>query len=543
MLNASWMVNWVLPMAVMSGMFLANPCSTKVIYVDDDAPSAGDGTSWATAYRYLQDALGDAGASERPVEIRVAQGIYRPDQGEDVRAGDRQASFRLISGVAIKGGFAGSGQADPNRRDPTVYQSILSGDLQGNDIPILRTCQPNTVFCLLQPSSGRADNSYSVVVAWQTDATAILDGFVICGGHNDLLDPTWIREAIPIGCGGGMRVASGGCTIVNCTFCENSAGKGAGLYCEDAVVDLNGCVFQKNYGYRGGGLYCDHSRLSLSGCLVRDNEAALQGGGLYCQHSYVKAFGSKVSSNIAGNHGGGLANMAQGEVILANCLVVGNWSPFGGGISNYESKLELANCTFFGNMRDALAGIAYDRPTIAEIANCILWDSLPGIWWDPDACSMVSIRYSNVRGGQRSTAGGNADWGRGNMDTDPCFARPGYWDPNGTPDDPYDDIWVDGDYHLKSQAGRWDPASQAWVKDDVTSPCIDAGDPNSPIGLEPFPNGGRINMGAYGGTQEASKSYFGGPTCETIVAGYIDGNCKVDLHDLAILASHWLEGW
>jgi L-ascorbate metabolism protein UlaG (beta-lactamase superfamily) len=65
---------------------------------------------------------------------------------------------------------------------------------------------------------------------------------------------------------------------------------------------------------------------------------------------------------------------------------------------------------------------------------------------------------------------------------------------------------VDGDYHLKSQAGRWDPASQSWVKDDVTSPCIDAGDPNSPVGQEPEPNGGRINMGAYGGTKEASKS-------------------------------------
>lgn len=63
----------------------------------------------------------------------------------------------------------------------------------------------------------------------------------------------------------------------------------------------------------------------------------------------------------------------------------------------------------------------------------------------------------------------------------------------------------------------------------------------SPIGLEPFPNGGRINMGAYCGTAEASKSYFGKPVCETIVAGDINGDCKVDFGDLAILASHWLE--
>jgi hypothetical protein len=97
------------------------------------------------------------------------------------------------------------------------------------------------------------------------------------------------------------------------------------------------------------------------------------------------------------------------------------------------------------------------------------------------------------------------------IDSDPCFANPGYWadviDSNiaADPNDP-NAVWVEGDYHLKSQAGRWDPNSQSWVQDDVTSPCIGAGDPNSPIGDEPEPNGGRINIGAYGGMAEASKS-------------------------------------
>lgn len=77
--------------------------------------------------------------------------------------------------------------------------------------------------------------------------------------------------------------------------------------------------------------------------------------------------------------------------------------------------------------------------------------------------------------------------------------------------------------------------------DDVASPCIDAGNPNSPIGYEPFPNGGVINIGAYGGTSEASKSYFGEPLCTTIIAGDINGDCKVDLADVAILLRHWLE--
>ncbi|MBE0536245.1 MAG: hypothetical protein IH624_11305 [Phycisphaerae bacterium] len=97
-----------------------------------------------------------------------------------------------------------------------------------------------------------------------------------------------------------------------------------------------------------------------------------------------------------------------------------------------------------------------------------------------------------------------------------------------------------GDYHLKSQGGRYDPAAQVWVTDEVTSPAIDAGDPLAPIGTEPFANGGIINIGAYGQTAQASKAWFGTAPCQTIVAGDINGDCTVNLADMAILSRHWL---
>lgn len=103
-----------------------------------------------------------------------------------------------------------------------------------------------------------------------------------------------------------------------------------------------------------------------------------------------------------------------------------------------------------------------------------------------------------------------------------------------------DDYWIDGDYHLKSQAGRWDALAGTWIRDAETSPCIDAGDPHGPIGRESFPHGGRINIGAYGGTPEASKSYFGCESCQTIVAGDINGDCRVDFLDLQFIARQWL---
>jgi hypothetical protein len=176
----------------------------------------------------------------------------------------------------------------------------------------------------------------------------------------------------------------------------------------------------------------------------------------------------------------------------------------------------------------------------ATVINCIIWDcSQPVTLADSssteieDTGSHITIRYCDIEGGRDgiSVSGTHSTvtWGQGNIDADPQFADPDK-----------------GDLHLKSQAGRWDSnegprSSRGWTSDDVTSLCIDAGDPNSPIGHEPFPNGGFINIGAYGGTAEASKSYFGESVCETIVAGDINGDCKVDFADFQIMALHWLE--
>ena len=119
------------------------------------------------------------------------------------------------------------------------------------------------------------------------------------------------------------------------------------------------------------------------------------------------------------------------------------------------------------------------------------------------------------------------DWQDGNIDTDPLFAHEGNWD---------SDTWIQGDYHLKSQAGRHDPARQIWQIDDQHSPCIDAGDPTAAYKNEPLYNGQRINIGAYGNTQQASKT----ANCKAYPPGDLNKDCKVTTADLAILAKNWL---
>src|SRR5512133_154754 len=147
--------------------------SKSVYYVDLRARGLGTGLSWTDAFPNLQDALTTA---RRVCEIRVAKGIYLPDSGSELEPGDPDASFYLKKDVVLKGGYAGIGSPNPNQRDILVHETILSGDLFGND-------NPSVIRQRLVGDPMRIDNCYHVVTAIGTDSTAVLDGFTIRGGY------------------------------------------------------------------------------------------------------------------------------------------------------------------------------------------------------------------------------------------------------------------------------------------------------------------------------------------------------------------------
>jgi len=517
-------IRLIIPVFLLVVMSMVSATLGKTIYVDADATGANSGTNWADAYNYLQDALDDANLSAKPVEIRVAQGIYRPDESavEPNGTGNREATFHLINGVTLKGGYAGprmslSG-ADPNARNIDLYETILSGDLNGDDIDV------NGPSDLLDEPT-RAENSYHVVTGSGTDETSVLDGFIVTAGNaNGQSEQHYHR-------GGGMLNDSGSPTIANCTFRGNAAEEGGGM--NNGWVGsptLTNCTFNRNSAdWSGGGMSNAEADPTLINCTFSGNSARYGGGGMENSFNSPILINCRFSGNSA-IIGGGIDNF-NNNLELTNCTFVGNSAnDVGGGISIFHfSILTVTNCTFSGN-RAVFGSTIYSYDIWLTLTNCILWDGWYEIWIERPL--PMTITYNDVQGG----------WpGEGNIDTDPCFAQPGYWDQNGTPDDSNDDFWVDGDYHLKSQAGRWDVNEGRWTRDEATSLCIDAGDPASPIGLEPFPNGGIINMGSFGGTAEASKSYFGEPVCETIVAGDINGDCIVNLIDFALIVFHWLE--
>jgi hypothetical protein len=513
----------------------------KVIHVDDSAIGANNGTNWVDAYNYLQDALADANTAEKPVEIRVAQGIYTPDNGAGNTPGNREAIFRLISGVAIRGGFAGVGAKEPNDRYIEAYKTILSGDLAGDDAdvddPEEFPGHPTT-----------AENSYCVVGGNGTDQTAVMDGVTVTAAES------------------GMRNTHGNPTIDNCTFTNTSVG----ISNQDNSQKLTDCIFKNNWfqainqfrgsltvinclftGNRVGVIDChSNAELTLRDCTFIANEirwvAMINCSFAENMRMYNCVFRDNVSYSIsciragvegefvaencifAGNVGVSIDHH-RGRMVVSNCLFVGNKGGFfSSGINSWSKYVIIQNCTFSGNS-SSHDGSALNLIRGGKVTNCIFWgNDQPAI---DGRQQELFVRYCNVQEG----------WpGDGNIDVDPCFVSPGYLDQNGTPDDTTDDFWVYGNYHLQSQAGHWDQDSKTWVQDNLTSPCIDAGDPNSPIGTEPFPNGGRVNMGAYGATDKASKSYFGELVSEVIIAGDINGDGVVDDEDLAILNSHWM---
>jgi predicted outer membrane repeat protein len=506
-----WISGAGLLTAVVKASEMDNEPVPPILYVDARASGIEDGWSWVDAFTKLQDALQVAAGYSEVKEIHVAQGIYKP---ANPFSGDREATFQIVSGVAVKGGYAGLGAPDPNARDIEIYRTTLSGDINGDDGPNF---------------TNNEENSQSVVYSNKTDSTAVLDGFTITAGsgitgagmYNVYGNPTLIKCTFTGNCasfvGGGISNYDSSPTLNNCAFIENVArSAGGAIFGGHRPTIIRDCIFINNSvterGGEGGAIFRDEP--ILTNCTFIGNSGD-SGGALNIM--YGTATGCKFIAN-RGVFGGAIFTI---NLTMTNCIFSGNSADWGGGV--WCMSPIVTNCTFSRNSADRYGGGINSWDGTPTVTNCIFWNNRVDSHKDESAQIYTErgtplVSYSCIQGWT-----GNWD-GTGNIGNDPCFA-----DPNT------------GDYHLKSQAGRWDVNEGRWTKDEVTSPCIDAGDPASPIGLEPFPNGGIINMGAYGGTAEASKSYFGEPLCETIVAGDINGDCKVNFLDFALMAFHWLK--
>ncbi len=300
--------------------------------------------------------------------------------------------------------------------------------------------------------------------SWSSSPTHPVGGGIYCEFSSPSIIDCVIKQC-SAELGGGIGSVGGAPAIIDCTIeqCQagglgpaESGGYGAGIgLIRGSDAKIVNCTINRNVGYYnsyGAGVYCRQSGALLANCDISFNRALgnIEGGGIYC--------------------GGSSTN-----VVLERCIISNNTAEAGGGIfASSPAYVRVTNCTIADN---SWGGIHSAGSNIA-IRNSIVWynDGAAVVLNNPASSSPVL--YSNIQGYYP---------GQGNIDTNPLFASAA-----GT------------DYHLRSVLGRYYRGQ--WVTDQDNSLCIDAGDPQDPVGSEPFPNKKRINMGAYGGTPEASKS-------------------------------------
>lgn len=270
-----------------------------------------DGKTWATAYASVQDAL-TAGAAE----IWVAKGTYTPGT-------DRSATFHLLNGGALYGGFTGS-ETLLSQRDWQRNPTILDGK-----------------------------GAYHVVTGADD---AILDGFTITGGKGSQDSPAGVGLNIGGAPGGRGRFAGGGGgaggrpihTSPQAVMSGANNGSGAGMINFKVAPTVRNCVFENNEAGKGGAVY------NMTSTEFRPGASA---------NSRIPVFINCVfRKNSAHGRGGGVSNDMGTAPVFLNCVFEDNETPQkGGGMYNdFGCSPTLINCLFTGNSAQSAAGMGND---------------------------------------------------------------------------------------------------------------------------------------------------------------------------------------
>lgn len=331
----------------------------------------------------------------------------------------------------------------------------------------------------------------------------------------DVEDDAVIADTVLSGLLSIARGESPGCVIAGLTITNKN---GTGVLCSGSSPTLRNCRMTACRGsswQHGGGITLIGASPQIVRCSITGNMSS-RGAGLLCRSSSSPTLRQCLFTGNICNGDGQVIYAEQSDVRIENCTLADNVyssdnTPYGSAIQCYKSQL--------------------------FVTNSILWNRLP-LQVQSDELP-ATVTYSDVYGANEAIQ--HLASGVGNISVDPCFVAAGFWNQY-----PYfnDARWVDGDYHLRSAGWRWTPFithGTNWVWDGQTSRCIDAGNPACALGDEVLsvltdPDGEwgenlRINLGAYGGTREASMAPPGWALlCD------IDNDGVVNLRDFNRLA-------
>lgn len=434
----------------------ATPCDTVQDCANPETETCacpeGDpvcGKSWCNAFTNLQDAFDAAITTDT---ILIAGGVYQPNPAGLADA--RDATFLLPQAgrpallVTIEGGYAGCGAADEDERDLFLFETILSGDLSGNDDPDGPAGPGGACCSTLQPGCDDV-TCEALVHARQGSCT-----------------PTnW-----PLSC---VDIAKNLCCDLcgaNLTRCENSyhvvtgTGTHETLTLDGVTITAGNSIGWIATGF-GGGYYTDSSTFdpygeaSLVRCTIEGNTAKRGGGGIYAKEMAATFTDCIIRNNVSDSSGGGAYNN-EADATYTNCLFEGNIArtSFGGGMYSVGEQVgntHVENGTFVNNFARPGAGGAYFTEGFPHVTDTILWNNRSDFGTTQAAQVLLisvmnpttAITYTAIEG--CGTAVGNiCHESTTNLADDPLFV-PG-------PSDCY--------YLSQSAAGE-----------PIDSPCVDAG--------------------------------------------------------------------
>ena len=500
--------------------------------VTPDAVVGGNGQAWA-----------DDGEGNAPMTFAEAVAVAAGDANAVLllKAGgysvDATAAF--AKPVEIRGGFAGT---DDETLAAYPY-SVFDGE---DKVGSIMTFAAKTVLRNLEFTRA---GEHAVAENGQNQALEVYDCRFV--GNGTQYAASWKGGGRAIAWAGAAPWTGGSCVISNCLFAGNAqAVKGDGT-CGGGAVSVTGlrfariydCTFTTNgvaWSYPTGAdsfgwtssaacINAGETPVTIIGCKFVANRIASNQSYTY---GYLPAL-IRISADWGGSWRDEALPYFQGAVSVSNCLFVGNsavaqstgkqGNAYQGLISVYDPldvlTCRVDNCTFAYNHYDTKSGSAGITVAqgAAKVRNCIFWGNRIANSADAKGCDIkttgssgyVDVDYSLFAGTGVSNVFANTgtlvELGPNVITADPKLVTP------------FSDI----EPLVVSAGSLWNFGNDAATLEallaadvhvtDKTSKAIDAGDPAYSYALEPSPNGGRINLGAYGGTPEACTTAIAQP--------------------------------
>jgi parallel beta-helix repeat protein len=471
--------------------------SANILYVNAAISASGNGTSFAQAFKTLDEALYIAHRCSAVTRINVATGTYQPTKKpynngvEIITTNGYDVTFHVRDGLGIYGGY----DAVTGHRTEAPFGGLGATVLSSN-------YAYHIVFASAAASGG-------------TGVT--VDGFTIRGGNANVNTTFTVNgNTISRNYGGGIYTSYGTNILTNNTLLSNIANYGGGIYTSHGTNTVTNNILLGNTANTGGGIYIDYGTNTLSNNTLSGNTTTTgAGGGILITNGINTLSNNTLSGNTA--TGGGGISIHNSTNVLINNILSENTANDGGGIFIYNSTNLLTNNTLSGNTFSGNTGggisIVYGTNTLT---NNIFWGNKIGT----DATVQGADYYNNngtntfnnniLQLASSNYIGFSYDLGTAANNifaTDPLFV-------NTADIDGADNIHRTADDGLRLQTG---------------SPAIDAGDPAITTPLTDITGATRgavpFDLGAYEGGVLLCTT----PTAYTLTGGgaYCTGGAGV----------------